>query len=233
MLTASAKPRRGQLMKEFAKKTIVGGLLFLLPIALILLLLGYAVGLVVSVIQPFLTSHQLGPLGGVGIAVLALLVLVVISFVAGVVAHTERGARFTVWLENTLLGGIPQYQLVKGMAQGLAHVDGTSGMKPALVSIDGGWQVGYLLERHENGWLTVFLPMAPKAASGHVMYFAADRVRPLGISIIQAMGLVSSFGVGSAAALRGVDLNPPAGNDSAYPDALNQGAQNTARPTTP
>jgi len=198
-------------MREFVKATIVGGLLFLLPVVLILFLVGYAAGLMVNVIHPFLTSHQLGPLGGTGIAVLALLLLVLISFLAGIVAHTEQGARFTVWLENTLLGGIPQYQLVKGMAQGLAHVEGTSGMKPALISIDGGWQLGYLLERLENGWLAVFLPMAPKATSGHVMYLAADRVRPLGISIVQAMGLVSSFGVGSAAALRDVDLKAPAG----------------------
>jgi hypothetical protein len=43
------------------------------------------------------------------------------------------------------------------------------------------------------------------------MYLAADRVRPLALTIVQAMGLVSSFGVGSAAALRGIDLNRPAG----------------------
>jgi len=52
-------------MKEFWKTTIVGGLLFLLPVVLVLFFLAYAVGLVTSVLQPFLTSRQLSILGGV------------------------------------------------------------------------------------------------------------------------------------------------------------------------
>jgi uncharacterized membrane protein len=194
--------------RDFVKTTVVGGLLFLLPVVLILFFLGYALGLMTTVFQWFSTSLQLGRLGTVGVVILALLVLVLVSFVGGIVATTEAGGRFTVWLENTLLGAVPQYQLLKGMAQGLAHIESASNAKPVLVSIDGGWQIGYQLEPLENGWVTVFLPQAPKAALGYIMYFAADRVRPLGITIVQAMGIVTSFGVGSREALRGYDLNP-------------------------
>ncbi len=35
--------------------------------------------------------------------------------------------------------------------------------------IEGGWQMGYLLETLENGWLSVFLPQAPTPMSGNVM----------------------------------------------------------------
>jgi hypothetical protein len=34
-------------------------------------------------------------------------------------------------------------------------------------------------------------------------------VRPLGITMVQAMSIVKAIGVGSAAALHGVDLSPP------------------------
>lgn len=197
-------------MKDFVKTTVVGGLLFLLPVVLVLFFLGYAVGMVTSVIQPLATSLHLGRLGAVGVVILAILALVLVAFVAGMVARTEAGGRITRWLEETILGGIPQYQLVKGMAQGLAHIESTSGLKTVLVNIEGGWQIGYLVEPLENGWVTVFLPQAPRATTGHVMYFAADRVRPLGTTMVQAMGIVSSFGVGSAEALRGADLSPPA-----------------------
>ena len=47
--------------------------------------------------------------------------------------------------------------------------------------------------------------------SGNVMYFSADRVRPLGITMVQAMALVKRIGVGFGEALRGADLRPPAG----------------------
>ena len=47
--------------------------------------------------------------------------------------------------------------------------------------------------------------------SGNVMYLEADRVRPLGITMVQAMGIVKRIGVGSGEALHGVDLALPEG----------------------
>lgn len=196
-------------MKDFLRATVVGGLLFLLPLTLVLFFLVFAVQGVIGAVQPFLTSHGLSVLGGAGIGLLALAVLVLMAFAAGMFARTERGARVTNWLEHTLLGGVPQYQVVKGMAQGLAHVETTSGLKPSLISIDGGWQIGYVIEKLENGWVTVFLPQAPKATQGCIMYVAAERVRPLTMTIGQAMGIATSFGVGSAEALRGAELTQP------------------------
>ena len=115
------------------------------------------------------------------------------------------------WSENSLLGGLPQYRLVKSMAEGLAQVESTEGVNPALVSVEGGWHIGYLLEPLEDGWVTVFLPQAPTPMSGNVMYLPADRVRPLDITMIQAMAIVKRMGVGSAKALHGTDLTLPAG----------------------
>ena len=57
--------------------------------------------------------------------------------------------------------------------------------------------------------MAVFLPQAPTPMSGNVTYFPAERVRRLGITMIQAMTLVKRIGVGSAEALRGADLGLP------------------------
>ncbi len=198
-------------MQDFVKATIVGGLLFLLPVILILFFLGFAVRSVAEVLQPVLDGFQLDRLEGIVVVALAVLVLVFVSFLAGIIARTELGGRITSWLETSLLGDIPQYQLVKSMAQGLAHIEGSRDVKPALVSIQGGWQIGYLLETLENGWVTVFLPQAPRATLGNVMYFAADRVRPLDMTVGEAMAIVTSVGIGSGEALRGADMTPPKG----------------------
>ena len=97
------------------------------------------------------------------------------------------------------------------MAEGLAHVESTSGLKPVLASIEDGWQIGYLLEKLENDWVAVFLPQAPTPMSGNIMYLPSNRVRPLGITMVQAMSIVKAIGRGSGAALHGVDLSLPAG----------------------
>ncbi len=204
-------------MKEFLKTTIIGGVSFLLPVAVILFILSYALRLVKRVAEPISQSFhldQFGSVGGVGAAtVLSVVVLVLISFVGGVVARTAVGKRITQWSESSLLGRLPHYQLVKSMAEGLAHIESASGLKPALANIEDGWQIGYQLERLENDWVAVFLPQAPTPMSGNIMYLPTNRVRPLGITMVQAMSIVKAIGVGSAAALRGVDLKLPGADD--------------------
>ena len=101
--------------------------------------------------------------------------------------------------------------MVKSMAEGLAQLENTSGIRPALISIEGGWQIGYLLEPLDNGWLSVFLPQAPTPMSGNVMYLPAERVRPLTITMVEAMTIIKRIGVGSGEALHGANLKLAAG----------------------
>ena len=200
-------------MKDFLKTTIVGGVLFLLPLGLVLFILGYALRLATSVARPIseaLHLDQLGDVAGIGITtVVGVLLLVLISFAAGLVGRTSIGGRISGWFEGSLLSALPQYQMLKSMTEGLAQIEADAGIRPALISIEDGWQIGYILERLENGWLAVFLPQAPTPMSGNVMYLEADRVRPLGITMVQAMGIVKHIGVGSGQALHGVDLTLP------------------------
>jgi hypothetical protein len=93
-------------MKEFLRTTIIGGALFLLPVAIILFILSYALRLVKRIAEPILDKLHLNQ-----------------------------------------LGRIPQYQLMKSMAEGPAHLENASDLKPTLASIEGGWQIGYLLEQ--------------------------------------------------------------------------------------
>jgi uncharacterized membrane protein len=200
-------------LKEFLKTMIIGGISFLLPIALAVFILSYAFRLVKRIATPIshgLHLDQWGDVAGVSAATfLSVLALVFLAFVAGVVARTTFGGRISRWSENSLLGRLPHYQLIKSMAEGLAHIESASGLKPVLVSIEDGWQIGYLLEKLENDWVAVFLPQAPTPMSGNIMYFPTNRVRTLDITMVQAMSIVKAIGVGSGAALRGVDLKLP------------------------
>jgi uncharacterized membrane protein len=202
-------------MTKLLKTTMLGGILFLLPLAIVLMVLGYALRVASQVAQPISEKLQLndwGDVAGVGVVtVLSVLVLVFVAFAAGLAARTYSGERLTRWFEGSLLGRLPQYQMIKSMTEGLARLESASSIKPALISIEGGWQMGYLLEPLENGWLSVFLPQAPTPMSGNVMYLPADRVQPLGITMVEAMSIIRHIGVGSADALRGADLKQPPG----------------------
>ena len=206
---ALPKERRGISLTGFLRATLVGGLLFLLPVVLIVIVLSHAMQLAVKVAKPISSLLPGEAVCVWGETCLAVLLLILLSLGAGLVAQTKVGKRILSWSENSFLGGLPQYQVMKSMAEGLAHVESAKGVSPPLVSVEGGWQIGYLLEPLENGWVTVFLPQAPTPMSGNVMYLPADRVRPLGINMVPAMSIVKSLGAGSAKALRGVDLTLP------------------------
>lgn len=199
-------------LPNLLKVTAVGGLLFLLPLILVVFLLGQAVriaGIVTQPISSFLTLDQVvGPVGERFIAVVG---LVAIALAAGLVGRTRTGRRVKAGLEHSFLGGLPQYQMIKSMAEGLAHVETADGVTPALVSIEGGWQIGYLLEPINKGWVAVFLPQAPTPMSGNVMLMPAERVRPLEMTMAQAMIVIKNLGIGSAAALGNADLTVPEG----------------------
>jgi uncharacterized membrane protein len=196
-------------LKEFLKTTIIGGLMFLVPVILLAVILRHAMGFAGKIARPIAALFPESQVAGVAIAtVVAVLVLLLISFFAGLVARTRIGRSATHWLEESLLGNIPQYRMVKTMAEGLTQVEDSKGIKPALISIEGGWQMGYVLEELRPGWVSVFLPQSPTPMSGNVMYMPSDRVRMLQMPIGEAMMLVKRMGVGSADALRAADLTP-------------------------
>jgi uncharacterized membrane protein len=140
------------------------------------------------------------------VTLVAAAILLAIALLAGLVARTPAGHSITGWFEESILGGMPQYRMVKSMAEGLTQIESGDGMKPVLMRTDECWQLAYRLEDLPEGWVAVFIPSAPTPMSGNVIYVSNDRIQPLDMGMAAAMKLVKRLGVGSAEALRTVDL---------------------------
>ena len=188
-------------------RRLVLGLVFLLPAVLVLIVLGHAITLVGSLAKPVARIVPVEDYVGVsGESLIGLVLILALAIAAGFVAGTHHGKKVMRFWETSLLGGLPQYQLVKSVADGLVQVESMEGVKPALVSREGGWQLGYLLEDIPDGWVAVFIPRAPTPLSGDLFYLPADRVVPLNITMAQAMMVVKRMGLGSGEALRKAGL---------------------------
>ncbi len=197
-------------LSEFLKTTLVGGLLFLVPLVLIGLMLRQALQLAGKVARPIVAYFPYNQIAGIAVGtIVAALMLVVVAFLAGLAARTGTGRRLTGWVEQSFLASMPQYRVVTSMAEGLAKIENGDGLTPVMMSTDGSWQLGYALEELGDGWTAVFIPQSPTPMSGNVMFVPAARIRPLGIGIHDAMKLVKHMGMGSAEALKGVDFAPP------------------------
>jgi uncharacterized membrane protein len=194
-------------LKSFLKTTLVGGLLFLIPLGVIVVVLKHVMQLAAKVAAPIAAHLPVSHVAGVAaITLVAAFVLLLIAFLAGLVARTGIGRRLSAWFEKSILGGLPQYRMAKSMAEGFAHIEGGAGMHPVLVRVDDGWQLAYRVEDLPGGWVTVFVPQSPTPMSGNFLYVAARRIQPLPIGMAAAMKLVKAVGVGSQDALRGADL---------------------------
>jgi uncharacterized membrane protein len=194
-------------LTSFIKTTLVGGLLFLLPLGAILLVLKHVTQIAAKMATPIAAHLPDGQFAGVpAVTLVAAFMLLLIAFLAGLMARTKPGRRLSAWFEESILGGLPQYRMAKSMAEGFAQIESGAGMHPVLVRVDDGWQLAYRLEELHGGWVAVFMPQAPTPMSGNFLYVAAHRIRPLPISMAAAMKLVKAVGVGSQEALRSVDL---------------------------
>lgn len=207
---AGSRLGTGAVLAKMLESTVVGGFLFLLPLVLVAILLGHAIRLAGKLAKPITDTLQVDAvIGSGGEEVLAILMLVAIAVVAGLFARTKTGRTMMRWAESSFLGGLPQYQMVKSMAEGLAQVEGAGGACPALINIEEAWQLGYMLEPLGNGWVAVFLPQAPTPLSGNAMYMPEERVRPLTITMVQAMAIVKRMGLGSAEILGHANFTLP------------------------
>ena len=183
---------------NFIKTTTIGGIVFMVPIVIIIVILGKAFELMLKVARPIDKLIPIESIGGIAFAnLLALLAVLVICFVAGVAARSPLAKKFYRAIDNGLLA-IPGYAFVK------AHTDSmklgqaeAKSMQPVMVRFDDNSQIGFEIERLDNGQVVIYLPGAPDPWSGRVVYFHTDRVKKLELSVSEAINNVSRLGRGS------------------------------------
>ena len=191
-------------MARILRTTVLGGVLFLLPVIVVFVILRQAVALIKPALAPLVRRFPEAPIAGVSIAtVTALAAIVVICFLAGLIARSGPARKVTALLEWTLLAQVPGYMLVKSFFTGAAQFGDDGAVSTVLARIEDAWQLAFLVETHDDGMCTVFVPGAPSPTSGSVYYLSADRVRPVDIPIQQAVGAIRRLGAGSSELLRG------------------------------
>jgi uncharacterized membrane protein len=183
---------------KFIKTTIIGGLLFLIPLVLVLVVIGKAYAVVNKIVAP-IAAHL--PFGGkdpgLVAAWIAIGVLLLVAFLAGLVARTRFGQRVRRGIENVVLKKIPGYTLLKSMTDN--PVDSADErMQVALANIDDAWLLAFIMEELEDGRLTVFVPSAPTPVAGSLYYLQEEQVRRLkDVAVRDAVACIMQLGVGS------------------------------------
>lgn len=193
---------------KFLKSTIVGGLLFLVPVVLLIVILEKAFLIARGLIKPVVAHIPDLPLLGVpGATIAAILSLILLAIFAGLIARTAGAQGFVGWIETVILSRMPGYtmyrSMVGDMTQGISTLESSSTTHAVLARIEDAWQIGFVTDTMDNGDLAVFVPGAPSPMSGSLYILPRDRVRDSGLTINDAMSVLRRIGVGSGERLSG------------------------------
>jgi uncharacterized membrane protein len=198
-----AEARSMKYARNFVINAVVGGLLVVLPIYLAILLLLKAMQSVVGLVRPI---AKMLPEWLPAENVLALLAVLVISFIVGAAVRTRAGRTVRERLEISLFEKIPGYAVIRGMTQRMAGKGDENEWKPVLAEIEDALVPAFIVEELDDGRFTVFVPSVPTPFAGAVYILGRERVHLVDVHFTQAMKSVSRWGSGSkelVAAMKG------------------------------
>ena len=199
-------------LAEFAKTTLIGGVLIILPIYVAVLLLAKAVNGLMALLAP--VTAQI-PAGVEFRQIIAILVLIAICFVVGLVVRTGPGLRAKNAFERAVLERLPGYTFLRGLAKRLTGRSEEHTLEPALVEIEDALVPAFIVEELEDGSYTVLVPSAPTPMAGSIYILPRDRVHPVDVPFTKAIGVFTKWGTGAGEFVRAMEraaVAQPAGH---------------------
>jgi len=177
---------------KFISNTLIGGLLVLLPAYLAILLIVKGIKGLTQLVKPIV---NLLPVGVEHHAVVALLIVVLASFIVGLAVRTWPGRPLGRWLDKGVLDRIPGYTFIRGLL-GRTFGDKSAEFRVAFIEFDDNTALGYVVEEHEDGNYTVFMPSSPTPFSGTVLLMPPQRVHIVDVPFTQAFSSMAKWGTG-------------------------------------
>lgn len=193
-------------LKEFIKATLFGGIVVILPVAIIVFFIKWLVKIVTDLIQPLtnyaLSNYQIPEIVADGLVVI---VIILICFIMGFVAQTTIGNYLHNLFDDLLQKLAPGYRMVKEV---VVQVFGQSESSPfangqvarvRLFGEDCPTEVTALItDQHSDGTYTIFMPTGPNPTSGNIYHVQPSQVTLCPhVPLDSAMRTVIACGAGS------------------------------------
>lgn len=189
---------------KFIKSTLIGGIFFLIPVTVLVMILGKTFAFFVQLTLPLKEWWPLDRVLGIAIAnLIAVATIIVLCFLAGLFARSKIAAKFVASLEARFLDNIPGYKFLKSMTGSVTGIEQEVSMAPILARFDDASQVAFKVESLPDGRAIVYIPGAPDPLSGSLFVMAADRIEPLECSLQEAVKNIRGLGAGSDELLSG------------------------------
>ncbi|WDF60134.1 DUF502 domain-containing protein [Flavobacterium sp. KACC 22758] len=185
------------------KATFLGGILFLVPLVVLLIILEKGYGIIQKITLPLVNNLPRVHVLGIALQeLIGILIIILICFAAGLLARTARAKKLIQKLEDGILSFVPGYSFMKSMNESIMGFESKQDLKVILVPTDAGWQFAFLIEQINENNFTVFIPDAPNPWSGSVVLVEKKDIREIEITQKEALACIRKLGYGSKELLK-------------------------------
>jgi len=182
---------------EFIKTTAIGGLVVIVPMAILTIVIGDTFKKLIEATKPLTENMPFSPLTNTILAVCTVAVLIIaIFFIAGLLLNTFWGRVAKNWLETKIFERIPIYSTIKGLTQRFAGIE-SSNFPVAEVDLYGSDSrvLGIVIEQLPDNRLMVYIPISPLVTVGQLNIVPKDCVKELDASLSDTITCISRLGL--------------------------------------
>jgi uncharacterized membrane protein len=191
-------------LTNFLKITLTGGILFLIPVGVIIFILAKTVNFLYDFSRPITARLPFRNVGGVGVnTIMSIILLLLICFLAGIFMRTKFAKKIVKWLEDRVLVFVPGYSYLRARSTDWFSDEKTYAWKPATIFVDDNEVICFVID--ETGdYCSIFLPSAPVPSSGSICVREKKNVTFLPVTVSEAVSMIRQFGRGASSAVEKV-----------------------------
>ncbi len=197
-------------LRLFFRTTLFGGLVAILPLALIIIFFRWIINIIQKFLEPLVELIEVNTQFKVVVLyILAVAAILTTFFFIGLVIQTRIGRFLNNVLEQKYLMKIPGYKIARDTVMQFFGKNRSFFSEVVLVDIfnSGTLMTGFVTDTH-NEYITVFVPTGPNPTSGNIYHVRRDKVTRTTTAVDDGMKTIISCGAGSAEIYeQRVDLN--------------------------
>ena len=177
----------------FLGKNTFYGLCVIIPLVIVGLVFVKLAEILEKVAKPLgLDSY----LGATLVIVVAVLVLLLACFLIGLIV--QKVLSFNTF-EEKVLKQVPGYEIIATIVKGFGSSSNTKAFPSVMIDVYGSGveALGFIMEEHDDGLFTVFVPSSPVLTVGNIYIAKAEQLTLLDAKGQDIADCLSKWGVGS------------------------------------
>jgi len=183
---------------DFVKTMVIGGVLFFIPLIILIVILQKAFQIAAVLVMPIIKLLNVTHIFGIGVEIIvAIAIILFILYLGGLISKTSRAKKAVKKIEDALLSKVPGYDMIKNMGESFVGIEGNTSISTVLARIEDAWQYGFLIEEIEGEQYAVYVPGSPNPMSGSVYILEKARIKKTNIPLQAAMKSLRGLGAGS------------------------------------